>query len=56
MMDKFNWELCQDRHRKIENMEAEVWKRLKAVENRWYLLMLALVANMGGVIAILITK
>ena len=53
-MEAYNWELCQDRHRKIEKMEAEMWTRLKAVENRWFLLMLALVANMGGVIALLI--
>ena len=53
-MESFNWTLCEERHSDIKEFKKEMFKRLKAVENRWFLLMLALVANMGGVIALLI--
>lgn len=55
-MESFNAELCTERHEEIKMFKHDVFKRIKAVENRWFLFMSALVANLIGVIAILITK
>ncbi len=55
-MEGFNWELCQDRHRKIEKVEVEVFKRIKSLENGRIFVMGILVMNLLGVVAILITK
>ncbi len=55
-MEKFDFIRCQERHKELREDKAEMFKRLKAVENRWLVLMAAHVATLGGIIAILITK
>lgn len=53
-MEGYNWELCQDRHRKIEKAEAKVDKRLKKVENRWVVLLTIMVITLLTVVGNLV--
>jgi len=53
-VDKFNSELCTERHGFITTEFARTDVRLKKVENRFLAIMTALVLNLLGVVATLL--
>lgn len=48
---EYNWELCQQRHRDIEDDMKEVKDGLSKVSNRFIILLTLLAANLIGVAA-----
>ena len=61
--DQFNPKWCQDKHREIdrkfddvwgERGFAAVWRRMDNIERKLWLIILGLVGNLGGIVAMLI--
>ena len=54
MIEEYNWALCEERHEYIAKWSEEIKKRMKAVENRFVVILTVLSLNLIGVIGILI--
>ena len=51
----YNGEWCRDRHQKIDDEFSEVWGKFRRMDRMFLAIMLALIGNLGGVTATLIT-
>lgn len=56
MDDKYNYKLCEDRHKRIPKEFEKVWIKIKQLENRFLVILTLLIANLLGVVAVLIGK
>ncbi len=57
MADKqYNHELCQERHELIPKELEKVWLKIKQLENRFLIIVTMLVANLVGVLGVLLIK
>ncbi len=56
MSETVNKELCNERHGTLDKWVNKLEGRVKSVENRFFRMIVLLVANLAGVIAILLFK
>lgn len=56
METKFNYDLCEERHERIEKDMADRNRRLEKVENRFIVLLTLLVFNLLGVLGTLFVQ
>ena len=57
MGDKqYNHDLCEDRHKRIPGEFEKMWTKIRQLENRFLLIVAMLIANLVGVIGVLLVK
>ncbi len=56
MDGKYNHDLCEERHEFIPKEFEKVWIKIKQLENRFLVILTLLIANLLGVVAVLIGK
>ena len=55
-MTEYDHELCQDRHKRIPEEFKRMWDKIKQIENRFLITITLLLANLLGVIGILLVQ
>ncbi len=55
-MIEYNHELCQDRHSRIPKEFEKVGNKIKGIENRFLITITLLLANLLGIIGVLLVK
>jgi len=53
-MDEFDVRLCEERHKNIEKEFVAVWKRMNGTEKKLWAIIILLVGNLAGLLAVLL--
>lgn len=53
MTDEFNAQICKLRHDRIDDAIDELKQKIKGMENKFWAIILLLISNLAGVLAVL---